>query len=490
VEPEISLADEAVIITQDMLVKIPARGSEIKNQKETFEQNMTPFPLFILAVIIINITVYVVEVSTGALLGGEALLQAGALKRELVLKGEYWRLFSAGFLHADNTHLGSNLIFLYILGMAAEHAFGFKRIMLVYFSAILSGSLLSIAMRSAICVGASGAVFGLMGALIVFFLKNRQRFNIRDGNIGLFIGVIAAIQLFFGFTDPHIDNYAHIGGFLGGGLLALLLNSRLSAESTEISSLQKKAILGLLSVTFLAWLVIQGHICMILADLALANKNFDAAISCTSQAIALNPQNSHAYLVRGKAYLALKQDQIGEQDIEQYIAANSNKVVGYITLGDFFVAQNNYAAAISNYSEAIRIQPGVRVYNSRGYARVLLGDYEKARSDFQQVLRLDGEYAPGYGNLGLLDAINENYDAAITMLDRSFELDPSLEAVKELSAALRAEQASDYISAIKHYQVFSQKTKGKEEWLAEYKFASERLNKLRQQGSTKVKTKI
>ncbi|MCE5284817.1 MAG: rhomboid family intramembrane serine protease [Pelosinus sp.] len=473
--------EEAVVITRDMIVEIPAKGSEIKNNKITFEKNMSPFPLFILAVILLNISLFAFEISTGALLGGDALLQAGALKRELVLQGEYWRLISSSFLHGDSTHLYSNLIFLYILGMAAEHAFGLKRMILIYFTAILSGSLLSMTMNSAISVGASDAIFGLMGALIVYFRKNRQLFNLRDGNIGIFIAIIAVIQIFFGFTDAHIDNYAHIGGLLGGVMIALLLKNKLSTKEEQlprISGLRKIAILFSLAVISFIWLLGQGYINMVIAELSFSNKYFNNAISYSSSALKFNPRNTYAYIVRGKAYAALNQNDKAEQDMERYVAANHNQIEGYIILAKFFSSQDNYAAAIKNYSEAIAIKPSVGLYNSRGYMKILLGEYEDSRSDFQEVIKIDNKYAPGYGNLGLLDAIAGSYDSAIKLIDKSYELDHSLKVVKELSAALQAEQHGDYSSAVKNYESFSKKTKNEKGWQAEYQFAVKQMNML------------
>jgi rhomboid protease GluP len=227
-EEQNALPERARVITPDMLVQLPARGYEIKNRRLTFEKDMSALPFFILLIITVNVIFFLMELSTGALQSEQALLAAGALKRELVLGGQYWRMISCAFLHGSTGHLVGNMIFLYILGMATEHAFGLPRTAAVYFVAAVSGSLLSIFAHQGPSVGASGAIFGLMGALVMYFWKNRDIFNLRDGNIGLFIAAIAIIQIIMGLSDPYIDINAHIGGFIGGGVIAFFLKIRLT----------------------------------------------------------------------------------------------------------------------------------------------------------------------------------------------------------------------------------------------------------------------
>ncbi|MGH6885651.1 MAG: rhomboid family intramembrane serine protease, partial [Geminicoccales bacterium] len=151
----------------------------------------------------------------------------GALVRERVLAGEWWRMVTAMLLHGGPDHLLGNIFVLYIVGMACEHAFGLARTAVVYFASGLGGAALSMAAGPGPSVGASGAIFGVLAAVIVTLYRYQDRFYVRDKRIGFVLAFWAAWQVVTGFATPFIDNFAHIGGFAGGALVALVLVPRL-----------------------------------------------------------------------------------------------------------------------------------------------------------------------------------------------------------------------------------------------------------------------
>src|SRR5947208_1632145 len=122
-----------------------------------FERGMRTAPPLILLLIAANVALFGWELAAGALASRESIVEAGALVRDRVLAGEWWRLESATFLHAGWDHLLGNCLVLYVVGMACEHAFGFVRTAIVYFTSGLAGSLLSGALSPGPSVGASGA---------------------------------------------------------------------------------------------------------------------------------------------------------------------------------------------------------------------------------------------------------------------------------------------------------------------------------------------
>jgi rhomboid protease GluP len=166
------------------------------------------------------------EIATHALAGREAIVAAGALVRARVVAGEVWRLGTAPFLHGGLEHLLSNCVSLYILGMACEHAVGSRRMLTAYAAGALGGSLLSAASSAGPSVGASGAIFGLMGALVVILHRHRELFVLRDKRIGGVVAVWAGYTLLLGALQPMIDNGAHLGGLLAGAAAALALPVR------------------------------------------------------------------------------------------------------------------------------------------------------------------------------------------------------------------------------------------------------------------------
>jgi len=180
----------------------------------------------------------------GGGLGGSTLLNDGALSRTAIEQGDYWRLVTAGFLHAGFFHLMFNMLALYILGSMLEPAIGRLRFGLIYFVSLLSGSLGAlVAQPHGLTVGASGAIFGLMAAAAV--TARSRGLGLMESGLGIWIG----LNLLITFTIPGISIGGHIGGFIGGGLAALVLvelPDRLRLPDTAAAALC--AALGALAV--------------------------------------------------------------------------------------------------------------------------------------------------------------------------------------------------------------------------------------------------
>ena len=191
-----------------------------------FEDGMTYAPRATLALIVAIGAVFYWEVVTRAFASREAIVAAGALVRSRVLEGELWRLASATFLHGNPDHLIGNCVSLYILGMACEHAVGWRRLLTVFAAGAIGGWMLSLAMAPGPSVGASGAIFGVMGAVVVILHQHRDLFVVRDKRIGAVVAVWAGYTLFIGALQPMIDNAAHLGGLVAGSAAALGLPVR------------------------------------------------------------------------------------------------------------------------------------------------------------------------------------------------------------------------------------------------------------------------
>ncbi len=150
------------------------------------------------------------------------LLKFGANYYPLVKAGEVWRLITSAFLHIGLMHLLVNMYSLFVIGSQVENFLGKWKMTMIYIMSALSGSLLSIALHTdTISAGASGAIFGLMGALLYFGYHYRLYLN--DALRKQIIPVIL-INLVIGFAlVKGIDNAAHIGGLFGGYLTAMAL---------------------------------------------------------------------------------------------------------------------------------------------------------------------------------------------------------------------------------------------------------------------------
>lgn len=472
-EQDIPIQEEPILITPDMLAPLPPKDNRV-----AFEKGMSYLPVFVLSVIIINTVIYLGELASGALRSSASIIAAGALKRELVMRGEYWRLASAAFLHASWGHLLGNSVFLYVLGMANEHAFGSKRVALIYGISAITGSLISMSASPGPSIGASGAVFGLMGSLVILFYKNRSSFYLRDRNIGIFVGIIALFQIILGFNSPYIDNFCHIGGFLGGAAAALCLRPALldgdkqPALGLKARRLTLAAVIVLCGLTF--W---SANYVMTLAAVVYRQAGLtQQVIGASSRSIGANTTNDYAYYLRGEAYFIQKQYPKAISDLTSYVVRHPDNFESWVMIGHAYSEQRQYTQAISAYTKAIAIVPTASVYNSRGYSYMLKGDYNLARADFIQLLKIDKKYAPGYANLGLLYAMNGDYANAIVFLKTSLSLDKSLTDLKILIEALEYEQKGQKREAINSYTVFTNNTKNRSNWLAEFRFAERRLS--------------
>ena len=154
------------------------------------------------------------------------LVDMGALFGPLtVLKGEWWRLLTAMFLHGGMTHLLMNMFSLYLVGRGAEMYFDTKSYLSIYFFSGIIGGLVSLYMHPvSVGVGASGAIFGVFGALAGFFLAHRDQIASHTKAFMKDFSIIIAINLVIGLTIPSIDVSAHIGGLVAGFIGGFVLS--------------------------------------------------------------------------------------------------------------------------------------------------------------------------------------------------------------------------------------------------------------------------
>lgn len=140
----------------------------------------------------------------------------------IIFNGEYYRLLTSMFLHGGIVHLLFNMYALYILGDFIEKVYGAKKYLAIYFTSGIVASLFSLYFSPLMGVGASGAIFGLLGASLVFAYGEKER--IGKGLITNII-VIIILNIFIGLSLPNIDISAHFGGFIAGALLAVFFNN-------------------------------------------------------------------------------------------------------------------------------------------------------------------------------------------------------------------------------------------------------------------------
>ena len=181
---------------------------EAKRVEELFKPKK---PIITYVLIAINVIIFLL----GMILNlSDTFINLFANYGPLVTEGQYYRLFTSMFIHANLFHILFNMYALYLLGSQAEGFFGKGKFLVIYILSGISGSLLSILLnQGAVSVGASGAIFGILGALLYFGYNNRVYLGntlIRE------IVPVILINLAFGFMMTGVDNFAHIGGLIGG----------------------------------------------------------------------------------------------------------------------------------------------------------------------------------------------------------------------------------------------------------------------------------
>jgi membrane associated rhomboid family serine protease len=168
----------------------------------------------------INVAIYLLELATGGNIDGVGsnIFEKGALYGPLVANGDWWRLITAAFLHYGPIHLGFNMFFLYWIGTPVEEYLGRGRFLLVYLVSGLAGSAGALVLSpNAVTVGASGAIFGILGAALV--LERQGSYVLGGSAMGLIV-----INLALGFFLSNVSIGGHIGGLIGGAACMLVLS--------------------------------------------------------------------------------------------------------------------------------------------------------------------------------------------------------------------------------------------------------------------------
>ncbi|HEX3737766.1 MAG TPA: rhomboid family intramembrane serine protease [Solirubrobacterales bacterium] len=218
-------------ICPDCMTPTPVgmRCPECANQRTRVVRNPTgtpsgfgAFPATVV-LIAINVVVFLIEVAKGSggfyEIGTGTVYELGGLWGPAVgVGGEWWRVVTAGFLHFGIFHIALNMYLLFILGRLMEPSIGTARFVFLYFASLLAGSFVALLIEpNSVGAGASGAIFGVLGA--TFVIARGRKLDAIAGQIGILI----LINLVFTFADGTISVGAHVGGLVCGVLCGLLI---------------------------------------------------------------------------------------------------------------------------------------------------------------------------------------------------------------------------------------------------------------------------
>ncbi|HEV7674165.1 MAG TPA: rhomboid family intramembrane serine protease [Candidatus Angelobacter sp.] len=274
----------------------------------------------------INSLVFIGMVLTGGSLqsfSGELLIHWGGNYGPLTISGEYWRLLTAGFVHANFFHFAFNMWGLWNLGRLAERLFGKWQTFLIYLLTGMGGALLSIAYNHhRLSVGASGAIFGIAGAILVGIKFGEVPISAAEKKATVSSLILVVILNFSMGLGGSIDNMCHLGGFVTGLLVGLPLGAFMRNKLLQVATLVVTAAV------------------LVAGALELVEKN-------------------GAEADKGAAILAWQQKDYARAVhlLEKYTVARPEDDDGLVMLGEAYLNNNEPDKAISALEQALRVNP-------------------------------------------------------------------------------------------------------------------------------------
>ncbi|HEV3038341.1 MAG TPA: rhomboid family intramembrane serine protease [Candidatus Angelobacter sp.] len=342
----------------------------------------------------INVGVFVAMVASGVSFvdpKGPDLVKWGGNWGVLTLGGEYWRLLTAAFVHGGIIHIVLNMWCLLSFGPIAERLFGRWQTLAIYLFTGVGGSLLSIGYdHQRLSVGASGAIFGIAGALLS---------GVRLGNLSITTGqkrsIFSSIAMFAFYSfawgmQPGMDNMCHLGGFVTG----LILGVPLAAPSTSKSKHTLIQIATLLATAALLAVagnqLAQTHGQMFKAENLIEHEDYAGAIQLLERRTASHPDDEDAWMQLGHAYELNHQPEKGLDAFEKAARVNPNNSKIQTALGFAYRATGQVDKEIAAFEEATRLNPAdSQVLMVLGFAYEKKQQPEKAIVAFEQALQLD-----------------------------------------------------------------------------------------------------
>jgi rhomboid protease GluP len=442
------------------------------------------WPVATLAILALNLLLFVLMTLAGGSKDTGVLLEFGASYAPLLRRGEYWRLVMPMFLHIGWLHLLVNGYALYILGPILERVYGYGRYAALYVAAGIGSSLLSMAISTHVAAGASGAIFGVAGAMLVTGYVHRDVIPPRWGRaFGRGMIPFIVVNLAFGFTVRGIDNWGHLGGLVSGLLLALVippLGRNLLANEMAEPPMQAIILLPIATVLLAMTATVNQYRTSqavtrlltegtrfeiaqqydralrsfqeaarksphderpheLLGSLYLAQKMYDQAIQEYGEAVLLSlPDDPQPRLRLGMAY-RLKGDLAkAQQAFEAALGKNPQTGEAQILLADLYAEQKLFADAIAHYQEALRLEPNLAVaHNNLAWLYATSDDLKyrdpKAALDHaQHAVDLTHWKVAGFiDTLAEAHFANRNYQEAVNIQNKALALEPNGRELQE-----------------------------------------------------------
>jgi len=356
-------------------------------------------PVVTFVIIAINVAVFI-AMTVGGVSPVEPttqdLVRWGASYGPYELSTEWWRAFTAMFVHIGFLHILLNMYCLYRLGPLAERMLGPWKVAALYLLSGMGGNVASVAIHPMIvAAGASGAIFGVAGALLpVLHFRQIPALVSQGGRGRLGIGGFIVYNLVLGFANTGIDNAAHIGGLVIGFVAGYAAPVTASPAGRQVVLRTRGVLVGLALFLVVAFLLVRerrpGHG----DDAHLARggaylhegKNAEA-ISEFELVLRHDSTNALALENVGVAYMRTNRPQDALAPLERAQSINPNDPIANYNLGLANVALDKYETAIYYLSQSLRIRPNYPdALVQRGFAYQKLGKADSASADYERIL--------------------------------------------------------------------------------------------------------
>ncbi len=393
------------------------------------------WPVATLVLIGLCVAVFILMTLAGGSKHLDVLLNFGASYGPYLRRGDYWRLVMPMFLHIGWFHLAVNMYALYLLGPILEHVYGYGRFSVIYVGAGITGSLLSMMMSNNVAAGASGAIFGVAGAMLVTGYLHPEVVPWRWRRaFGKGMVILIVLNLAIGLSLPHlIDNWGHVGGLLGGMALAWLIPPPLPGMDR-------------------AWVLSRVSQQMVLIPIAIV------AVAMFATANQYRASLEVTQLIgQGIEFRNHHQDGRALQRFEQAERQNPHDERPYEEMASLYLSQNQLAEAIQEYHTALRLSPdSPQAQLGLAVAYERQGDPGKAQKYLEAAVGENPKTAEAQEGLGDLCAAQRLYPEAIEHYQAALRIKPDMaEAHNNLAWLLATAKDPRYqnpAEALKHAQ--------------------------------------
>lgn len=387
-----------------------------------------------IALVLINALVFLFMLLKGTPLWKPTsveILRFGGNLGPLSLGPQWWRMITAMFVHIGLVHLLINEWCLWDLGFMAEHLYGPRTFVAVYLLSGITGSLVSVAYNPAtVSAGASGAIFGIAGALIttLYFghIPAPQK-ALRASLISLL--VFAGFNLIYGFQRGGIDNGAHVGGLVAGLILGAILSRDFGTAPEQHQHVHRWAVPLIGALLVGAIFVVRWYdapmVKLAHAQGLLSKNDTKGALREMNEVVRARPKYANAWMYLGDAYVRNKQLPEAESALNKAAELDPKSEEPLSQLAFIYLQTNRYQQAADTLGRMTQINPkDYDAYVNRGVALNRLDRQAEAVESFKRAVSLKPEQPIGWYNLGLSYMALKQYDNAIPAFQQVTHLLP------------------------------------------------------------------